>query len=91
MNRFEEAAKAVIDNNMTYQNIPKTDHKVHMKKKATEKWADAWNHIHTNKLKDIKPTVIHLKKSCLTDRSCQIKVTRLRIGRTAPNPWVLNG
>ena len=80
--QVDEAARAVIDNNMTYQNIPKTDYKVHIKKKATEKWADAWNHIHTNKLKDIKPTVIPFKKSCFTDRSWEIKVTRLRIGHT---------
>ena len=80
--QVDEAARAVIDNNMTYQNVPKTDYKVHIKKKATAKWADVWTHIHTNKLKDMKPTVIPFKKSCSTDRSWEIKVKRLRIGHT---------
>ena len=63
-----------------------------IKKKATEKWADVWNHIHTNELKDIKPTVIPFKKSCFTDRSWEIKVAnKIKNRMHPPNPWVLNG
>ena len=47
--QVEEAARAVVDNNMANQNIPKTEYKVHIKKKAIEKWTDAWNHILSNK------------------------------------------
>ena len=81
--RADEAARAVIGRqDITAVALPRSDIKVAIKRRITERWRLRWEAVTGNKYREVTDCIKPLPNALCSDRQWEVVLARLRIGHT---------